>query len=202
MTSLAAELARVGLTSLAHVRTVHVTQPGDGAQDAARLADGAADLVVVDADPGPGALPALALLLDVEPVSVVGTVAGPDWAAQVVAVRNGLRRVRPHLGDYPSLLDRLEDPVLTRTAALVGGLAERRTPVLLGSSVTVLTAALLARWHEPAATRWWLVSAAPDDVAGPLALSALGLPALLDLGLGPHASRYALAVLHEALADA
>lgn len=202
MSSLAGELTRVGLRSLDQVRYVLVDGPGDGRADADRLADEATDLVVLEVTASAAARPAIALLLDLEPVAVVGTALSSGWAAEVVAVRSDLRRVRPHLSDLAALLDSLGDPALARATRLLTGLSARRTPVLLASTTTVLAAALLARWDDPDAPSRWLASATPDDAAGRAALPALGLRPLLDLGLGDDAARYALALLREALGRA
>lgn len=202
MTSLAAELARVGLTSLREVRRVTVTEPGDGLAEADRLVDGGADLVVVEAAASSAATAVIALLLDLEPVAAVGTAGGPGWAEQVVAVREGLRRTRPLRGDLPGLLAELADPVLTRLTGLLGGLAERRTPVLLADTSTVMAAGLLASREHPGAEAWWLASAVPADPAGRAARQALGLAPLLDLDLAGDAARYAVALLREAVGDA
>lgn len=202
MTRLREELVRTGMRSVQQVRQVQVDGPGDGRLEADRLVDGGADLVVVDADGGEAATTAVALLLDLEPVGAVGTTAAPNWAERVVGVREALRRVRPHLADPDRLLEALGDPVLTRTAALLEHLSARRTPVLLGDSTTVLAAGLLAVRRSPSAGGWWLASGRPADPAGIAALQALGLVPLLELELAGDASRFALAVLREAVAGA
>lgn len=199
MTRLHSELARAGVQRAAQVRLVRADGPGDGVREADDLVDGGADLVVVDARSCPAATVAIALILDLEPVGAVGTTAEPDWAAQVVGVREGLRQARPHRHDLDALLAALNDPVLTRITALLGRLSERRTPVLLGDTTTVLAAALLAVQRVPGAAAWWLASGMPVGPAGAAAMRALGLVPLLDLELAGEASRYALAVVHEAV---
>lgn len=202
MTGLREELDRAGVRTVRQVRRVHLDGPGDGEIEANRLVDGGADLVVVDAARGEPATAAVALLLDLEPVAAVGTTAAPEWAERVVGVRAALRRVRPHLADLDRLLEALGDPVLTRATALLGQLSARRTPALLGDSTTVLAAGLLAVRRSPGAAGWWLASGLPADPAGRAALLALGLVPLLELELAGDASRYALAVLREAVGGA
>ena len=202
MSALQDQLDRAEVRSLAQVRRVYVDGPGDGRQEADRLVDGGADLVVLDAVTSPAASAAVAVLLDLEPVAAIGTAATDDWAARVVALRDTLRRVRPHAHDPDQLLVALDDPVLARTTALLDGLSIRQTPVLLGDCATVAAAALLAVRRCPGAASRWLASGAPDDPAGRAALQELALTPLLDLGLRGDASRYALALLREAVEGA
>ncbi|MCU1673149.1 MAG: cobT, partial [Frankiales bacterium] len=119
-------------------------------------------------------------LLDLEPVLAVGTAADAGWAARLVAVRDGLRAARQHVG-HPERL--AEDSVVGRLAGLLAQSAARRTPVVLDVSAAVAAAALVAERLEPGARHWWLAGSQPASTAARLALADLALDPLLDLGL-------------------
>jgi nicotinate-nucleotide--dimethylbenzimidazole phosphoribosyltransferase len=166
------------------VRSIDVTS-GDGfaagCAEADALADEGADALVLEASGDPAAaFVVLCALLDVEPVLAVGTAAGPGWAEQVVAVREGLRAARPHVGDPERLV---AEPVLGRAAGLLAQSAVRRTPVVLGASPVLAAAALAAERLAPGARRWWLAGSKPAATVVGLALADLALEPLLDLGL-------------------
>ena len=152
-----------------------------GRAEADALADEGADLLVVESSGGPtAALVVVCALLDLEPVLAIGTGTGPGWSEQVVAVRDGLRVARQHVGDPERLVT---DPVLGRLTGLLAQSAVRRTPAVLGSSVLLAGAALVAERLEPDARHWWLVGSAPTATAARLGFADLALPPLLDLGL-------------------
>ena len=152
-----------------------------GIAEADGLADSGGDLLVLEASGDPAAaLVVVCALLDVEPVLAIGTAAGPDWAARVVALRDGLRAARGLVGE-PARLG--SDPVLGRVAGLLAQSAVRRTPVVLGGSVVVAAAGLLAERLEPGARQWWLAGTTPTSTAARLAHEDLGLEPLLDLGM-------------------
>jgi nicotinate-nucleotide--dimethylbenzimidazole phosphoribosyltransferase len=185
---LAAELTRVFGDPPVAPRAVVRVEVGSGQgldaarAEADRLVDAGADLVVLDS-PGasPGALAALAVLLDLEPVAVVGTDAAEDWREQVVAVRRLTRLARPLAGDPVELLEIVDDPALARVAGLLAQLADRRTPVLCGGGTTTAVGALVA--SRLAATSWWLAGSVPVLPAAARAWRAVGIEPLLDLGL-------------------
>ncbi len=171
-----------------------------GREEGDRLVDAGADLVVLDADlPGPAALAAVAVLLDLEPVAVVGTAPAEGWRQQVVAVRDLRRTARPHAGDPVLLVQVLGDPAFGRVVGLLDRLADRRTPVLLGGGTATAAAALVAARLQPGAECRWLAGSAPADAAGMGALAAVGLTPLLDLGLGPGSADVAVAVVRAGL---
>jgi nicotinate-nucleotide--dimethylbenzimidazole phosphoribosyltransferase len=155
---------------------------GIAAADA--LVDGGADLVTVEGPPagpaGPAALVALCVLLDLEPVVAVGTPAGPGWSELVVAVRDALPAARALVGDPEQLAG---DGALGHASGLLGHLAARRTPVVLGSSPLLAAAALLADRLAPGARRWWLAGSPGSGVAARRAYAELDLDPLLDLDL-------------------
>lgn len=152
-----------------------------GVDEADALADSGVDLLVLEGPPAtPAALVLLCALLDLEPVTAVGTAGGPDWAATVVAVRDALPGARSLLGEPARLV---EDPLLGRAAGLLAQSAVRRTPVILGASPVLAAAALAAERIAPGARRWWLAGAQSTSTPVRLAYADLVLDPLLDLGL-------------------
>jgi nicotinate-nucleotide--dimethylbenzimidazole phosphoribosyltransferase len=134
---------------------------GIAAADAA--ADEGADLIIAvgSGDPVP-AITASAALANLEPTEAV--VSGVDdevWRYEVVAVRDLLRRARPHSDTPYALLTVLRSPVLSALAGLVLQAAIRRTPVVLDGLDACVAAASLYQL-APFATEWWLVA----DCAG------------------------------------
>ncbi len=127
----------------------------------------------------------VAALAAVEPVAVVGRGSGIDdngWMRKAAAVRDGLRRARPHVHDPLALLRVAGGADLAvLTGFLVQG-ALRRTPVLLDGLV-VGAAALLADEIAPGATQWWLAAGRSPEPAWTLVTDRLGLAPLLDLGI-------------------
>lgn len=155
-----------------------------GRQAADAAADAAADLLVVDsgAEPVPG-LVALAVLLHLEPVAAVGTAGGPRWADRLTAVRAALPAVRALDGDPQALLDALGDPALAHLSGLLERSAQRRTPVLVGSSAAVIAALLLADRLAPGAAAWALAGSSSSVAGAERALTVLRLEPVLDLRL-------------------
>lgn len=168
-----------------------------GRQEADRFVDAGADLVVLDSVVrSSAAFAALGAVLDLEAVAVVGTTPYDGWHAQVVEVRDLLRTAREHLLDSEALA---EDDLLGRVVGLLHQLAVRRTPVLLGGGTTVVIGALLAQRLLPGAERLWLAGSQPLDRAGQLALTALGLRPLLDLGLDQGSADLAVGLVRTGL---
>ncbi len=203
MNRLSAELTRVfgdpPIAPRAVVRVQVASGQGleAGTAEADRFVDAGADLVVLDAEP-PSArtLAVLGALLDLDPVALVGTTPSDDWRETVVAVRDHLRVTRPLAADPEALAD---DPVLGRVVGLLRQLAERHTPVLLGGSTTTAAAAVLAQRMSPGSARWWLAGSTPLESVGRLALTAVGITPLLDLGLGDGSADVAVAVVRTGL---
>ena len=204
MSRLASELRRVfGDPPLAPRAVVRVeVGSGQGLDagrvEADRLVDAGADLVVLDA-PGraAGALSALAALLDLEPVTVVGDEAGDAWRDLVIGVRTLTRTARPLAGDPAALVEHLADPALGRVAGLLAQLADRRTPVLCGGGTTTAAGALVA--SRLAETTWWLAGSVPLLPAAAKAWRSLGLEPLLDLGLTEGSADIAVGVVRAGL---
>lgn len=170
---------------------------GVAAADA--LADAGADLLTLE---GPAAstaaLVTLCVLLDLEPVVAIGTSAGPDWSARVVAVRDALPAARAALGDPERLVD---DPVLGHATGLLAQSAVRRTPVVLGTSPLLAAAALAADRIAPGARAWWHAGSQSPATAVRKAYAELELDPLLDLGLtAPGSAALAADLLVSAIA--
>jgi nicotinate-nucleotide--dimethylbenzimidazole phosphoribosyltransferase len=151
--------------------------------------DSGADLLV-PAAPGTGATtPAsvlVAALTGIEPVAVVGRGdSGIDdnaWMRKTAAVRDALRRAKPHIADPTALLRVAGGADLAVLTGFCAQAAIRRTPVLLDGLV-VGAAALLAEKLAPGAKDWWLVAQRSPEPAMERLLGRLGLEPLLDLGL-------------------
>jgi NaMN:DMB phosphoribosyltransferase len=170
-----------------------------GREEADRLVEAGAELVVLDSEAtGNGIRAALALLLDLEPVAVTDR-GDPDWSAQVVEVRTLVRQARQLLGDPGELLDVLGDPALARLSGLIERLTARQTPVLLGGGTATATAVLLVTRRSPGADQWLLAGSSPDDPHARAALASAGLTPLLDLGLGAGGADLAVGLVRSGL---
>ena len=171
-----------------------------GWEEADRFVDAGADLVVLDSEiTGPAPLAAIALLLSLEPVGVVGTLHGPVWKEQVIGVRDAMRRARSHVMDPIALVEALGDPALGRVVGILDRLAERQTPVLLGGSTGTAAAVLVASRIQFGGLMWWLAGSTPATAAGASALTGAGLTPLLDLGLTRSSADIAVAVVRAGL---
>lgn len=206
MSRLAGELTRVFGDPPVAPRAVVRVQVGAGQgldagrEEADRLVDAGADLVVLDADAlGAGPYVALAVLLDLDPVTAIGTSPAEDWRELVIAVRTGVRAARPHLGYPEALLAQLDDPALGRVTGLLARLAERRTAVLVGGGTSAAAGALLAERLEPGSSRSWLAGSQPTHPAAAQAWTSLGVTPLLDLGLTDGSVDVAVAVVRAGL---
>jgi nicotinate-nucleotide--dimethylbenzimidazole phosphoribosyltransferase len=150
--------------------------------------DAAADLLVPGEMGIGNTTPAAALvaaLLDREPIEVVGRGTGIDdrrWMVKTAAIRDALRRGRPFAPDALSLLRVLGGADLAALAGLLVQASARRTPVVLDGMI-VAAAALAAERIAPGAKRWWVAGTRSTEPAQRLALAALGLDPLLDLGM-------------------
>lgn len=128
----------------------------------------------------------VSVLTGQEPVAVVGRGSGIDdagWMRKTTAVRDALRRAKPHIAEPLRLLAAAGGADL---AALTGFLLQasaRRTPVLLGG-LSVTAAAVVAEELVPGAREWWLAGSTSTEPAHDLALEHLDLTPLLDLRLG------------------
>ncbi len=169
--------------------------------------DAGADLLVVAASPadrrlGDAAATLVAALLDREPVDVVGTQLrggrfdDPRWMTEVAAVREGLRAVRRTASsfDATAVLAAVDAPGLAVLAGLVGQAAARRTPVLLDGAVACAAGLIAVRW-QPAVSGWLCAGSRPSTPAGRLALDAVEVTPVVDLGLRLEGAAGALLVV-------
>ncbi|WP_336671410.1 nicotinate-nucleotide--dimethylbenzimidazole phosphoribosyltransferase [Tsukamurella sp. USMM236] len=150
--------------------------------------DSGADLLIAG-DMGIGnTTPAAVLvgaLTDTEPVLVVGRGTGIDdnaWMRKAAAIRDGMYRARPHVGNPKALLRTVAGADLAAMAGFLAQAAVRRTPVIL-DGVVVTAAALVANDLAPGAVSWWVAGHKSPEPAHALALHRLDLEPLLDLGL-------------------
>lgn len=150
--------------------------------------DAGADLLI-PASVGVGAsTPAsvlVAALTGAEPVAVIGRGSGIDdagWMRKAAAVRDGLRRARPHTRDPLALLRVAGGADLAVLAGFCAQAAVRRTPVLIDGLV-VGAAAMIADELAPGARQWWLVGQRSPEPAMALAVDHLRLEPVLDLGM-------------------
>jgi nicotinate-nucleotide--dimethylbenzimidazole phosphoribosyltransferase len=148
--------------------------------------DSGADLLVPAAVGVGATTPAsvlVAALTGAEPVAVVGRGSGIDdetWMRKAAAVRDALRRARPHIRDPLTLVRVVGGVDVAVLTGLLAQAAVRRTPVLL-DGVVVGAAALVADRWVPGARRWWVVAQRSPEPAMELAVAHLDLVPLLDL---------------------
>ncbi|WP_207841310.1 nicotinate-nucleotide--dimethylbenzimidazole phosphoribosyltransferase [Williamsia soli] len=125
------------------------------------------------------------LLTDSEPVVVVGRGTGIDdngWIRKTGAVRDGMRRGRPHARVPLELLRTVAGAEIAAMAGFLAQAALRRTPVILDGLV-VTAAALVANDMAPGAREWWLAGHRSAEPAHSIALRQLDLEPLLDLSM-------------------
>jgi nicotinate-nucleotide--dimethylbenzimidazole phosphoribosyltransferase len=150
--------------------------------------DSGADLLI-PASIGVGATtPAstiVAAFTGTEPVAVIGRGSGIDdagWMRKAAAVRDALRRAKPHAREPLALLRIAGGADLAVLTGLLLQAAVRRTPVLLDGLV-VGAAALLADDLAPGARQWWLAAQRSPEPAMAIVLDRLELTPLVDLGV-------------------
>jgi nicotinate-nucleotide--dimethylbenzimidazole phosphoribosyltransferase len=170
--------------ALTEQETEHAVAVGRALAD--EEVDSGADLLVPAALGVGATTPAsvlVAALTGAEPVAVVGRGSGIDdetWMRKAAAVRDALRRARPHIRDPLTLVRMAGGVDVAVLAGLVAQAAVRRTPVLL-DGVVVGAAALVADRWAPGARRWWVVAQRSPEPAMELAVAHLDLVPLLDL---------------------
>ncbi|GAA1269340.1 nicotinate-nucleotide--dimethylbenzimidazole phosphoribosyltransferase [Pseudonocardia aurantiaca] len=150
--------------------------------------DAGADLLI-PASLGVGATtPAstlVAALTGTEPVAVIGRGSGIDdnaWMRKAAAVRDALRRGRPHIREPLTLLQVVGGADIAALAGFCLQAALRRTPVLLDGLV-VGAAALVADELRLGARDWWLMAQRSPEPAMTLVGEHLDLEPILDLGV-------------------
>lgn len=149
-------------------------------------ADGGTDLVVlgdlsVGGTTAAGALVAALCGTDASVVTGRGGAGIDDlaWMRKCAAIRDGLRRARPALGDQLGLLATLGGADLTAITGFLLQSAVRRTPVVLDGVVSA-ACALVAQRVAFRAPDWWLAGQVTGEPAQEKALDRLAMDALLD----------------------
>ncbi|MET7638793.1 nicotinate-nucleotide--dimethylbenzimidazole phosphoribosyltransferase [Streptomyces sp. NPDC005438] len=104
------------------------------------------------------------------------------WMRKCAAIRDGLRRARPVLGDQLRLLATVAGADLTAMTGFLLQSAVRRTPVILDGVVSA-ACALVAQRIAFRGPDWWLVGQASGEPAQAKALDRLTLEPLLDHGV-------------------
>jgi len=149
-------------------------------------ADGGTDLVVlgdlsVGGTTAAGALVAALCGTDASVVTGRGGARIDDvaWMRKCAAIRDGLRRARPVLGDQLALLATLGGADLTAITGFLLQSAVRRTPVILDGVVSA-ACALVGQRVAFRAPDWWLAGQVSGEPAQEKALDRLAMDALLD----------------------
>lgn len=127
----------------------------------------------------------IAAMTDTEPVAAVGRGTGIDdagWARKTAAIRDALYRARGISADPVALLRVCGGADLAAIAGFCAQAAVRRTPMLL-DGVVATAAALAAERLAPGAKQWWQAGHRSTEPAHALALRALELDPIVDLGM-------------------
>ena len=104
------------------------------------------------------------------------------WMRKCAAIRDGLRRARPVLGDQLKLLAAIGGADLTAVTGFLLQCAVRRTPVVLDGVVSA-ACALVGQRIAFRATDWWVAGHVTDEPAQAKALDRVALDPVLDQGL-------------------
>ncbi|ONK14948.1 nicotinate-nucleotide--dimethylbenzimidazole phosphoribosyltransferase [Streptomyces sp. MP131-18] len=104
------------------------------------------------------------------------------WMRKCAAIRDGLRRARPVLGDQLKLLAAVGGADLTAMTGFLLQCAVRRTPVILDGVVSA-ACALVAQRIAFRAPDWWLAGQASGEPGQAKALDRMALEPLLDHGV-------------------
>ncbi|MET9291825.1 nicotinate-nucleotide--dimethylbenzimidazole phosphoribosyltransferase [Streptomyces sp. NPDC003077] len=104
------------------------------------------------------------------------------WMRKCAAIRDGLRRARPVLGDPLELLATTGGADLTAITGFLLQSAVRRTPVILDGVVSA-ACALVAQRVAFRAPDWWVAGQVSGEPAQAKALDRLALTPLLDHGM-------------------
>ena len=148
--------------------------------------DAGADLLIIG-DMGIGntttAAAITGLLAPADLLSVVGRGTGIDdatWMRKAAAVRDAMRRGKPHKGAPLELLATIGGPDIATMVGLLLGAAARRTPVILDGTV-ISAAALVAHRVAYKSRDWWQAGHRSTEPAHSAALGRIDLTPLLDL---------------------
>lgn len=104
------------------------------------------------------------------------------WMRKCAAIRDGLRRARPVLGDQLRLLAAVGGADLTAMTGFLLQSAVRRTPVILDGVVSA-ACALVAQRVAFRAPDWWLAGQTSGEPAQAKALDRMALEPLADYGV-------------------
>jgi nicotinate-nucleotide--dimethylbenzimidazole phosphoribosyltransferase len=104
------------------------------------------------------------------------------WMRKCAAIRDGLRRARPVLGDQLRLLATLAGADLTAMTGFLLQCAVRRTPVIIDGVVSA-ACALVAQRIAFRSPDWWLAGQASGEPGQAKALDRMSLRPLLDHGV-------------------
>ncbi|MGW8376510.1 nicotinate-nucleotide--dimethylbenzimidazole phosphoribosyltransferase [Streptomyces sp. ODS28] len=104
------------------------------------------------------------------------------WMRKCAAVRDGLRRARPVLGDQLQLLAAVGGADLTAITGFLLQSAVRRTPVVLDGVVSA-ACALVAQRAAFRAPDWWVAGHLSGEPAQAKALDRMALEPLVEQGL-------------------
>ncbi|MFM8895071.1 MAG: nicotinate-nucleotide--dimethylbenzimidazole phosphoribosyltransferase [Actinomycetales bacterium] len=150
--------------------------------------DAGADLLIAG-DMGIGnTTPAAAivgLLTGNDAAKVTGHGTGVDdnrWMRKCAAVRDAMRRGRPLMGDWLSLLAAISGPDLAATTGFLLQASIRRTPIILDGVVST-ACALVADRMDFRAKAWWLAGHRSTEPTASLALTRLGMEPVVDFGM-------------------
>ena len=148
--------------------------------------DAGADLLIVG-DMGIGnttpAAAIIGLLAPADILAVVGRGTGIDdatWMRKAAAVRDAMRRGKPHKGSPLELLATIGGADIAVMVGILLGAAARRTPVILDGTV-ISAAALIAHRAAYKSREWWQAGHRSTEPAHSAALGRLDLDPLLDL---------------------
>lgn len=104
------------------------------------------------------------------------------WMRKCAAIRDGLRRARPALGDQLRLLATVAGADLTAMTGFLLQCAVRRTPVILDGVVSA-ACALVGQRVAFRAPDWWLAGQATEEPGQEKALDRMSLEPLTDHGV-------------------
>lgn len=181
----------------ATVQPIAAPEADDAGIDAAITAGAAAADAEIDAGSellllagvgaGDSAAAVVAALSRLEPTAVAVAGDGPDpgdlrWSASVVAIRQLLHNLRPHLHDPDGLLAATGSVTLATQAGLLLRAASRRTPVIL-DGVAPAAAAAVAALAAPELPTWCLAGHSDGSAAHREALRRIRLAPVLELGI-------------------
>ncbi len=150
--------------------------------------DSGADLLI-PGDMGIGnttpAAALIGLLTNKDAAQVTGYGTGIDdvaWMRKAGAVRDAMRRGRPHLADPLTLLATVGGADLAAMVGLLLQSSVRRTPVILDGTISTACALVVDR-IDIRAKSWWLSGHRSTEPAQSLALERLDLDPVVDYGL-------------------